>query len=362
VSDAAPPPWVRHTKSPGLTATLKYLLIVLWGWGDYTRTGPEEFGGERQPAKVEVVWACRDTLARESGQPKSTVKKQLARLVELGWIRRTKNGTSTELAWREPHRFTYGWPAERGWPVTGPERPDIGPDQNGTTPVQNRTTVAPNRSAEWSKTGPHNVPSTSNQLPINVGGDAPATPPPSESPDPQPTRETRHEHDSSQNPDPNNPPRAAGLHAPGELGSSLVGSSTATPEARGRHEQFVAQRKPDNGRADLSPEVEAAVREGRMGGQLLGLTYRKSMLEALDEIGILEEDHAAMVAKVCEYWRTATPSAKPAKGQVWYRKYRDWQRAAMGLGKPKGNGMSGGIVPSRPLPDWDGEAERRAAQ
>jgi len=103
-----------------------------------------------------------------------------------------------------------------------------------------------------------------------------------------------------------------------------------------------------------------------MGGQLHGVTWRKCLLEALDDIGVAEGKQAEAVAEVLAHWHNSRPGDKPAKSQVWYRRWRDWQRAAMGLGdgrKSKASGMSSGLTSSRPRPTWDEpDEERRAAQ
>ena len=112
MSDAAPPAWVK--RAPGLASSYKFLLMVLWGYGPARRTGPKDPLGGREPGRPVVVWATREALAEATGQPMSTLKNQLAKLVADGWIMRLNNGARTVLSWRTPHTYNYGWVAVAG--------------------------------------------------------------------------------------------------------------------------------------------------------------------------------------------------------------------------------------------------------
>ena len=178
VSDAAPPPWVK--RAPGLSAAHKFMLMVLWGWGPYTRSGPkepEELDGDRQPAEPVRPYPSREVLAEVTDQPLGTVKNQLRSLARLGWIRR-ESGSFVTLAWRVPGAFDYGDRTTVG-PRGCKDEPDHGwsegvhpesPPDHECTP--DRTTVGPLSSSD---------------LPIHLPeilGDARArpTPPPAHQP------------------------------------------------------------------------------------------------------------------------------------------------------------------------------------
>jgi len=409
---AGEPFWARVYKWPSRKRGARDVWLAMWTCADADTTSPGP------------VWPGNAALCERSGGLSTrTVQGYLVELQALGWLRRTdETRRSFVLAWGKPRE---DWAAE--FRTLGAE--DRTPNAEDRTtrnpaPTMRRTAPHAQDSAHLhAEDRTHTLVDRGVDLGSDMG-EAPATPHERTRHEPRsdnrastpgpggpklelgqaragdpgtatPQARARHEALAAERknrtvpaPSPHSAnskeTHAATTHTSGRPATGFRAPATAVapgdagvdppvymdpdgdgggPPGRGRP----AQRGNDgDGRADLSPEVEAAVRAGRMGGQLLGRTWRKCLLEALDDIGVLERDQAAKVAMVLEHWHSTPPSGKPAKSQVWYGRWRDWQREAMGFGKPTAKastGMSSGLVSSRPRPTWDEpDEERRAAQ
>ena len=135
------------------------------------------------------------------------------------------------------------------------------------------------------------------------------------------------------------------------------GTSTATPEARGRHERLAAERKPDNGRADLSPELWAAVREYGYSATAESRQWRAWLLGCMDseDLDVGDVEHL-LAARTSAGRMPGTPS----KDRLWSYKSAQWRKDTLGRAeptKPKGK-FDGGLGPKRKrAKDYDGPGE-----
>ena len=90
--DVRAPAWVRRIA--GVDAGTRLTLDTLWSFAPWTAEG------------VGLVWPTVAALAARCGDPVRTVQHRLAKLVSLGWIRRTRHQghDAFELAWCNPWR------------------------------------------------------------------------------------------------------------------------------------------------------------------------------------------------------------------------------------------------------------------
>lgn len=122
------------------------VIVALWGHvnGAELRRALEHEESDGPPPPPPLVWPSAATLARETSQPVSTVRKQLTSLCETGWVRRPKaddprllaagvnRSTALELAVDRPFAVDAPYPptgrgvtvggypsAGRGVPVDG---------------------------------------------------------------------------------------------------------------------------------------------------------------------------------------------------------------------------------------------------
>ena len=122
MSPAAPPAWVLALP---LDSGAWRCLVGLWSYADYGATGPAH------------VWPTREQLASRTGQSLTAVKKQLAKLVELG-LASPADSRGWSLAWS---------PEGPGRSPQGPGRPLRGPAPTGTGEAPTGTGEAPTGTA-----------------------------------------------------------------------------------------------------------------------------------------------------------------------------------------------------------------------
>jgi hypothetical protein len=142
MSDSAPPIWIRRLPKAGsgLDAAHKFMLITLWAWGLYavkrgSKCDRPDLDKEIRPDAPIVVYPARSRLVTETGQPLGTVKSQLARLAELGWIERGRSSNMV-LAWRWPRNFDASRPTgQPPWLTHQPADTPADPADSSATPA-----------------------------------------------------------------------------------------------------------------------------------------------------------------------------------------------------------------------------------